>query len=192
MSVHNFEISREGREAIRRAWRETAAWAHQDPLRRTFLAAGDFNMSATPSESLLFPLPRQARRSDAGRANVSEPVWRDLFLNPHMLEICPPLPIHFTKNDCRLRTIDRLFISIESSFMVETECDIQIIHDAIPLDTQNLSGHAMMKLVVISTTAGNPLCCCFDYNDSCCRTCGRRDFTFSVVASVQSPSPLLL
>ncbi|CAK0879237.1 unnamed protein product, partial [Prorocentrum cordatum] len=146
MNIHNYDLTELGKDRIRRAWRDAAHWAHEDPMKRTFVAAGDFNMTDVPAESLLYPRPRQAQRSDASRANRSEPFWRDIFANPNMLEVCSPLPTHFTKDSGTLRTIDRIFVSLASSFALETECDLQLVHDAVTLDAQNLGDHAILKL----------------------------------------------
>eukprot|EP00959_Pyramimonas_sp_CCMP1952_P061815 1291767-Pyramimonas_sp.AAC.1 len=60
---------------------------------------GDFNFSDNPNESLLRPLARDAPRdhghlfrpSDAGRANHSEPFWRQLITSSDkMAEIVTP------------------------------------------------------------------------------------------------------
>ena len=35
---------------------------------------------------------------------------------------------------------------MNSSFAVESECDFQVTHDAVTLDTKQLSDHTMLKL----------------------------------------------
>eukprot|EP00959_Pyramimonas_sp_CCMP1952_P239532 5006082-Pyramimonas_sp.AAC.1 len=86
MNIHNYDISEAGRTKIKRAWKEYIAWSKRDPLRHTFIVGGDFNMTGVPTESILYPMPKQARRSEAGRANRSEPFWRELFNGAAMLE----------------------------------------------------------------------------------------------------------
>eukprot|EP00959_Pyramimonas_sp_CCMP1952_P465189 9487865-Pyramimonas_sp.AAC.2 len=63
LNVHNHELSHDDRSAIRRAWLANAEWAHQNELERLAVAIGDFNISDSPSDSLLFPEARQARLS---------------------------------------------------------------------------------------------------------------------------------
>eukprot|EP00959_Pyramimonas_sp_CCMP1952_P241434 5046036-Pyramimonas_sp.AAC.1 len=75
MNIHNYDISEAGRTKIKRVWKECIAWAKRDPLKHTFIVGGDFNMTDVPTESILYPQPKQARRSEAGRANRSEPFW---------------------------------------------------------------------------------------------------------------------
>eukprot|EP00959_Pyramimonas_sp_CCMP1952_P284191 5940367-Pyramimonas_sp.AAC.1 len=115
-------------------------------MKHTFIVGGDFNMTDVPTESILYPQPKQARRSEAGRANRSEPFWRELFNDAAMLEVCSPIPTHYTADNNTLRTIDRFFVSIEPAFAIETEVDVEVIQDAFTLNAKQLSDHAIIKL----------------------------------------------
>ena len=50
---------------------------------------------------------------------------------------------------------ERSIASMESSFAVETECDLQVVNDAVSMDTKNLSDHAVLKLRM-QTRKGTP------------------------------------
>ncbi|CAK0798600.1 unnamed protein product [Prorocentrum cordatum] len=146
MNIHNYDISEAGRAKIKRVWKECIAWSKRDPMKHTFIVGGDFNMTDVPTESILYPQPKQARRSEAGRANRSEPFWRELFNDAAMLEVCSPIPTHYTADNNTLRTIDRFFVSIEPAFAIETEVDVEVIQDAFTLNAKQLSDHAIIKL----------------------------------------------
>ncbi|CAK0878926.1 unnamed protein product, partial [Prorocentrum cordatum] len=61
-----------------------------------------------------------------------------------------------------MRAIGRIFASLSSSCALETECDLQVVNDAVSMGTQELIDHAVLELRMQTRTAKRTLANCLN------------------------------